>query len=83
MPSLLNDADGKSEATLFVQGLVEAMLLEYDALKEAFRVPLGVQEMTLERFRSWWKQADRELRMQFIQQNGVFKTLDMLGQRRG
>lgn len=79
MPLALNDADGKSEATLLVEGLVDAMMLEYEAFKEAMRIPLGAQEVTRDGFRKWFKAADPQLRMQFIQQNGVEQTLAMLG----
>lgn len=74
----LNNADGKSEATLLVEGLVEGMMQQYEAAREAFRVPLGVQEVTVDGLRKWFRQADPALRMQFIQKNGVYETLKML-----
>lgn len=79
MPSHFSDSDGKSEATLLVQGLVEAMLKEYETFREVLKIPLGVQEVTRDGFRKWFLQADPQLRRQFIQQNGVPRTLELLG----
>lgn len=79
MPFPTSDADGKSDATLLVEGLVGAMMQKYEVFQEAMRIPLGVQEVTRDGFRTWWRQADPTLRMAFIQQNGVYRVLDMLG----
>lgn len=79
MPLLLDDADGKSEATLLVEGLVEAMMQQYEAVKEAFRIPLGVQEVTMDGFRKWWRGADYKMRISVIRQYGLEAVLRMLG----
>lgn len=80
MPSAINENDGKSIATELVEGLVEGMMQQYEAAKEAFRIPLGVQEVTMDGLRKWWDEptTDYEQRMQFVKQHGVEATMRML-----
>jgi len=71
MPSLLNDQDGKSEATLTSEALLELMLNQYDNIREVLRIPLGIQEIKMGVFPKWWKNANYDMRMAVIRAYGL------------
>ena len=82
----LSDSEGKSEATIRLQMLGEAMIGRYMAYSEAWRVPLGVQEVGIEGWRKWWKAAGPEARMNDLLERGGGDvragwqgTMEMLG----
>lgn len=76
-PSL--DSDGKSEATVLLEMLLERMEEQYTAFSEALSIPLGVQEVTMQGFRAWWNGASYEMRMQAIREYGVDAVMRFLG----
>ena len=76
--ALLRDSDGKSEATVLLEMLLDRMEEQFDSISEALRIPLGMQEMTMDGFRKWWAKASPAQRMEYTSQHGVTATLDQL-----
>lgn len=54
----------KSEPTLMVEALADAMYERYTQLKEAWAVPFGTEQITMAEYRKRYESMTREQRVQ-------------------
>ena len=72
--------EGKSEATVLVEMLLDEMKRMLESAKEAFGVPFGAQEVTRATWRKWFtEQATPEQRAEQIAQRGAVAVAQDLG----
>ena len=74
-----DNSDGKSKATIWLEMLLERMEGRFDSMSEVLKIPLGIQEMTMDGFRKWWRTADEAARRRAIKEQGLDAVLRMLG----